>query len=71
MNAKQRTEKHAQTLHDLLVRMQAATIAMPQQAKVEWGHAEQMQDALRWSVYAAHALGVVNEDEARELGFPV
>jgi len=71
MNAKQSTEKHAKTLHDLLVRMQAATTAIPQRGKVEWGHAEQMHDALRWSVYAAHALGVVNEDEARELGFPV
>ncbi|WP_437226540.1 hypothetical protein SH661x_004638 [Planctomicrobium sp. SH661] len=70
MNARQSAEKHAQTLTDLLDRMQTAAAEMPQRRDLNWGHAEQTHDALRWTVYAAFALGVVKEDEARELGFP-
>ena len=55
----------------LLTRMQAATSALPQQPRLEWGHAEQTRDALKYVVYGAFALGVVDEDEARQLGFPV
>ena len=67
MNARQSTEKHAKTLTDLLVRMQAAAAELPQRKDLNWGHAGQTHDALRWTVYAAFALGVVNEDEARDI----
>ena len=40
------------------------------QERVDWGHAEQMHDALRYAVYAAFALGVVSEQESADLGFP-
>ena len=70
MNARQTTEKHAQTLTAILTRMQVAATAIPQQPEVRWGHAEQMRDALQYAVYAAFAMGIVSEDEARELGFP-
>ena len=71
MNARQSTEKHAKTLTDLLVRMQTAATELPQRKDLNWGHAGQTHDALKYAVYAAFALGVVNEDEARDLGFPV
>lgn len=71
MNARQKTAKHAETLLALLPRMQAAANTLPHQERVDWGHAEQMHDALRYAVYAAFAMGVVNENEARDLGFPV
>ena len=71
MNARQTTQKHATTLSGLLVRIQATVDALPKPERVEWGHAEQMATALKYAVYAAHALGTVDEDEARELGFPV
>ncbi|MGE0378799.1 MAG: hypothetical protein AB7I48_26460 [Planctomycetaceae bacterium] len=71
MNARQTTAKHAETMHALLTRMQAAGNTLPNQERVDWGHAEQMQAALRYAVYAAFAMGVVGEDEARDLGFPV
>lgn len=70
MNARLSTQKHAQTLTDLLTRMQAAATEIPQRPKVDWGHAEQMHDALKYTVYAAFAMGVVSEDESRDLGFP-
>ncbi len=70
MSARLATEKHAKTLSALLTRMQAAATEIPQRPKVDWGHAEQMHDALKYAVYAAFALGVVSEDESRELGFP-
>ena len=70
MNARQTTEKHAQALTALLARMQAAATEIPRQPLVTWGHAEQMRDALQYTVYAAFAMGVVSEDESRELGFP-
>ena len=71
MNARQTTAKHAETMSALLTRMQAATSTIPHQERINWGHAEQMHDALKYAVYAAFAMGVVNEDEARDLGFPV
>lgn len=71
MNAQQTTEKHARTLQNVLTRLQTAATEWPQRPEVSWGHAEQMHDALQWAVYAAAALGVVSEDEARDLGFPV
>jgi hypothetical protein len=71
MNARLTTENHARTLSALLTRMQAAADATPQQERLDWGHAEQMRDALQYAVYAAFALGVVSEHEAAELGFPV
>lgn len=71
MNARQTTAKHAETMLQVLTRMQAAANTIPNQERINWGHAEQMQDALKYAVYAAFAMGVVNEDEARELGFPV
>ena len=71
MNARQTTAKHAAMLATLLTRMQAATRTIPHQERINWGHAEQMHDALKYAVYAAFAMGVVNEDEARDLGFPV
>ncbi len=70
MNARLEAEKHAKTLTVLLTRMQAAATEIPQRPKVDWGHAEQMHDALRYAVYAAFAMGIVSEDESRELGFP-
>ena len=70
MNARQTTEKHAQTLTAILTRMQVAATEIPQQSQVSWGHAEQMHDALQYAVYAAFAMGIVGEDESRELGFP-
>lgn len=51
--------------------MQTAAHTIPHQERVDWGHAEQMHDALKYTVYAAFAMGVVSEDESRELGFPV
>ena len=71
MNARQKTAKHAETLAALLTRMQAAANTIPHQERIHWGHAEQMHDALKYAVYAAFAMGVVSEDEARDLGFPV
>ncbi len=71
MNARQTTTKHAQTMAVLLTRMQDASSTIPHQERISWGHAEQMHDALRYAVYAAFAMGVVDEDEARDLGFPV
>jgi hypothetical protein len=70
MNARLESEKHAKTLTALLTRMQAAATEIPQRPKVDWGHAEQMRDALQYAVYAAFAMGVVSEDESRKLGFP-
>lgn len=71
MNARQTTAKHAATLAPLLARMQAAASALPHQERINWGHAEQMHDALKYAVYAAFAMGVVTENEACDLGFPV
>ena len=71
MNARQTTEAHATKLQDLLGRMQTATTALKGQTTVRWGHAADTHEALRCTVAAAFALGVVSEDEARELGFPV
>lgn len=71
MNARQTTTKHAETMAALLTRMQAATNTIPHQERINWGHAEQMHDALKYAVYAAFAMGVVTEDEAADLGFPV
>lgn len=71
MNARQTTAKHAEALLQVLTRMQTAANAIPNQERINWGHAEQMHDALKYAVYAAFAMGIVNEDEARELGFPV
>ncbi len=70
MSAQLATEKHAKTLSALLTRMQAAAREIPQRPKVDWGHAEQMHDALKYAVYAAFAMGIVSEDESRDLGFP-
>ena len=70
MSARLATEKHAQALSALLTRMQAAATEIPQRPKVDWGHAEQMHDALQYAVYAAFAMGIVSEDESASLGFP-
>lgn len=70
MNARQTTAKHTETMHALLTRMQAAANTIPSQERINWGHAEQMHDALRYAVYAAFAMGVVSEQEAADLGFP-
>ena len=70
MSARLTTEKHAKTLTALLTRMQVAATEIPQRPKVDWGHAEQMHDALKYAVYAAFSMGIVSEDESRELGFP-
>ena len=70
MNARLTTEKHAKTLTALLTRMQAAATEIPQRPKVDWGHAEQMHDALQYAVYAAFAMGVISEEESASLGFP-
>ena len=70
MSARLATEKHAKTLSAILTRMQAAATEIPQQPKVDWGHAEQMHDALKYAVYAAFAMGVVSEEESASLGFP-
>ena len=70
MSARLATEKHAKILTDLLSRMQAAATEISQRPKVDWGHAEQMHDALQYAVYAAFAMGVVSEDESCDLGFP-
>jgi len=71
MNARQTTAKHAETMLQVLTRMQAAANTIPNQERINWGHAEQMHDALKYAVYAAFAMGVVSENEARDLGFPV
>lgn len=71
MNARQTTAKHAETLLQVLTRMQVAANTIPNEERINWCHAEQMQDALKYAVYAAFAMGVVNENEARDLGFPV
>jgi hypothetical protein len=70
MTARQTTAKHAQTLTDLLSRMQTAAAALPDQEGLHWGHAGQARAAVEHAVYAAFALGVINADEACELGFP-
>ena len=70
MSARLATEKHAKALTALLTRMLAAAMEIPQRPKVDWGHAEQMHDALKYAVYAAFAMGIVSEDESRDLGFP-
>ncbi len=69
MTARLATEKHAKALTALLTRMQAAATEFPQRPKVDWGHAEQMHDALQYAVYAAFAMGVVSEEESASLGF--
>jgi hypothetical protein len=71
MNARQTTAKHAKTTAALLTRMHAAATTISHQERINWGHAEQMHDALKYAVYAAFAMGVVNEDEAADLGLPV
>ena len=70
MNARLTTEKHAKALSALLTRMQSAATEIPQRPKVDWGHAEQMHDALQYTVYAAFAMGIVSEEESASLGFP-
>ena len=70
MNARLTTAKHAKALTDLLTRMQVAATEIPQRSKVDWGHAEQMHDALKYAVYAAFAMGIVSEEESAKLGFP-
>jgi len=50
--------------------MQVAATEIPQRPNLDWGHAEQMHDVLKYAVYAAFAMGIVGEDEARDLGFP-
>ncbi len=70
MNARLEAEKHAKTLTAILTRMQAAATEIPQRPKVDWGHAEQMRDALQHTVYAAFAMGIVSEEESASLGFP-
>jgi hypothetical protein len=70
MNARQTTAKHAQTLTNLLSRMQTAAAALPDQQQIHWGHAGQTRAALEHAVYAAFALGVLDENETREMGFP-
>ncbi len=70
MNARLSAENHAKTLSALLTRMQAAATEIPKRPKVDWGHAEQLNDALKYTVYAAFAMGIVSEDETHELGFP-
>ncbi len=70
MNARLEAEKHAKTLTAILARMQVAATEIPQRPKVDWGHAEQMHDALKYTVYAAFAMGIVSEDESASLGFP-
>lgn len=70
MSARLATEKHAKTLSAILTRMQAAATEIHQRTKVDWGHAEHMHDAIQYAVYAAFAMGIVSEDESRELGFP-
>jgi hypothetical protein len=52
MNARQTTAKHAETLLQVLTRMQAAVNTIPNQERINWGHAEQMQDALKYAVSA-------------------
>jgi hypothetical protein len=71
MNARQTTAKHATVMLALLPRMQAAANTIRNQERINWGHAEQMHDARKYAVYAAFAMGVVSENEARELGFSV
>ena len=71
MNARQTTAKHAEAMATLLTRMQAAASTIPHQERINWGHAEQMHDALKYAVYAAFAMGVVTEGEAAELGCTV
>ena len=70
MNARQSAENHAKTLTALLTRIQTAATEITQRPKVDWGHAEQLNDALKYAVYAAFSMGIVSEDESRELGFP-
>lgn len=70
MNVRQTTAKHAETLHLLLTRMQAAANTIPHQERINWGHAEQMHDTLKYAVYAAFAIGVVSEQKAADLGVP-
>lgn len=71
MNARHTTAKHAQTIAKLLTRMQATVHRIPNQEGINWGHAEQMHDALKYTMYAAFTMGVVDEEEAADLGFPV
>ena len=55
MNARQTTAKHATTMLQVLTRMQAAANTIPNEERINWGHAEQMHDALKYAVYAAFA----------------
>lgn len=57
MNARLATEKHAKTLAEILIRMQAAASEIPQRPKVDWGDTDQIHDALKYTVYAAFARG--------------
>jgi len=70
MSARLTTERHAKTLTAILTRMHIAATEIPQRLKLGWGHAEQIHDALKYAVYAAFAMGIVSEDESRDLGFP-
>lgn len=71
MNARQTTIQAAETMATLLTRMQEAASAIARQEEFDWGIAEQMRDALKYTVHAAFAMGVISEAEAGELGFPV
>ena len=71
MNARQTAEQRAQTIRDLLTRIGNAAEATATQPDVDWGDAGDLGTALQYTVYAACALGAVDEDEAEQLGFPV
>lgn len=70
MDARRSTLNHVRKLTDLLERMKTAAAEISDEPNLNWGHEGQTQDALRWTVAAAFAMGVVDEDESRRLGFP-
>ena len=71
MDARQTAEQRLATIRDLLTRIGRAAEAKATRATVDWGDAGDLGAALEHAVYAACALGAINEEEAKRLGFPV
>lgn len=69
MNATQTTAQYAANLIAMLGKIQTAATTKSS-GSVNWADANQMRAALEHAVSAAFALGAINEDEARDLGFP-
>ena len=71
MNARETAEKHGRTIEKLLTRIGDAAKATADRPDIDWSHSGDLGTALQYAVYAAFALGAVDEHEAKQLGVPV